>query len=327
LLDNIHLGLKAILPSLDPRWPSYSESEVTIGSSQGGWVAGSSIFVPSQTSDGIWRLKFNLTGTYTAATINALTVTISGVTCPANGQSGNGYISGTGAVTSSKAVAIGATTCNVSWIGTSSGNTTSTAMSGDIEITSKPTWADKVAPDLYVANTTSSESGDWVDYTPITQGLGTVTLDNVQWRRDGPDLKVRGYLTTGTGTAVEAQIGLPSGLTIDSVGSNVVLSGNCGRATNSSATWGILATDGDTYVNIGQNISGSSSILVPILGTAVGNAARISFNFKVPIDGWTWVGFFQSRALYYSAATYDGQKRTCKTSKLIVGRQHQLTQT
>jgi len=55
----------------------------------------------------------------------------------------------------------------------------------------------------------------WVQYTPTTAGLGTLTNSSFWWRRNGPDMFIRGSATTGTVTAAAMTISVPSGYAID----------------------------------------------------------------------------------------------------------------
>lgn len=51
---------------------------------------------------------------------------------------------------------------------------------------------------------------DWRSYTPSTNGLGTVSGVEFQWRRFGDSVQIKGKLTAGTVTASEMRVGLPS---------------------------------------------------------------------------------------------------------------------
>ena len=96
-----------------------------------------SVFMPYQTLDGTWRLKFNIACSMTLSTVG--TIAIAGVTfknvsnyfqavaaCPTNGAAfGSGSVSpNTNTITF-----------------TLSGNTAAIYISGDVELDSKPTWA------------------------------------------------------------------------------------------------------------------------------------------------------------------------------------------
>ena len=54
---------------------------------------------------------------------------------------------------------------------------------------------------------------EWQDYTPITQGFGTLVSEEFEWRRVGDTVEIRGRFNTGTVAAIEAQCSLPLGLT------------------------------------------------------------------------------------------------------------------
>lgn len=134
-----------------------------------------------------------------------------------------------------------------------------------------------------------SNMSDWTAYTPTTQGIGTATDVNLQWRRIGDTLHVQGDITTGTVTGSELQIGLPSGLTIDLPTSNVTYVGTTIRGQVTTGNdFSTLATDGDTFVNF--SIVGSSSFdpLVPQnASTIINSSAEMSLQFSVPIAEWT----------------------------------------
>jgi hypothetical protein len=68
----------------------------------------------------------------------------------------------------------------------------------------------KVAPTNYA---TSGIVTAWQSYTPTFTGFGTVTNIECQWRRVGSDLQTRIKYTMGTGTATEARVSFPAGIT------------------------------------------------------------------------------------------------------------------
>lgn len=132
---------------------------------------------------------------------------------------------------------------------------------------------------------------NWQAYTPTnTQGFGTISSVELEYRRVGSNLEVRGYYTTGTVTAVEGQIGLPSGLLIDQ-GTLTSVSGTYTRDTASASNGGlILTTGGDDFVNftaVSVFNSVSTNALAPAnASNAVGTGQRMSLEFSVPIAGW-----------------------------------------
>jgi len=130
------------------------------------------------------------------------------------------------------------------------------------------------------------EMTDWTAYTPTTQGLGTPTSVDFKYRRVGDSLEVHGKLTAGTSTAVECQLGLPSGLAVKT-GEVLKLVGKATLANSTSTDYTIVATGDDTYFNVGAQ-SGSSSGLAVINGNGfLGSGQTSSFFATVPIEGWS----------------------------------------
>lgn len=106
-----------------------------------GWTVVRGVFVPYQTSDGAWRLRFNIQGTITTGSSGTQDITISGVTSK-NVSNFNQPIS----MFTNVSAALGPcyVPANGNTLRSILGNSTSTALglSGDFELDSKPTWAD-----------------------------------------------------------------------------------------------------------------------------------------------------------------------------------------
>lgn len=136
------------------------------------------------------------------------------------------------------------------------------------------------------------DEGVTKSYTPSAyQGLGTVSGESFTFSRRGDKLIVDGKVTTGTATASEAQIALPSGLTIKS-GEPIRAIGSFFRGISTNTHGGaVLATGGDTFFNFSAHgVFGgdTKNALTPETGAgAFGNSAVISFHAEVPIEGWT----------------------------------------
>jgi hypothetical protein len=106
---------------------------------QAGFTVLRAMFVPYQMQDGGWRLKFNLQGDFTSASVQTITVSVNGIlTSSAYTQSISAIYGGNS--TGLKSYAL---------INSNQLQTTTTAsitangvcLSGDIELASKPTWA------------------------------------------------------------------------------------------------------------------------------------------------------------------------------------------
>lgn len=128
----------------------------------------------------------------------------------------------------------------------------------------------------------------WAAYTPITTGIGTPTIGFCQYQRRGPNLAVKGRITSGTVDASDLSVAVPVGLSIASVGVTATVNGNVG--TN-NAGWvsgqinPLLESASTTEVKFSAN-DGSSSF-TPLPGNSVlASGDAFSFFFEVPITGW-----------------------------------------
>jgi hypothetical protein len=154
--------------------------------------------------------------------------------------------------------------------------------------------------DVFVGPQTTSYGPamtDWVSYTPNITGFGTPTGVSFKSRRVGDSLQVAGIFTSGTNTAVQAQIGLgyagaANNVTYDST--KAPSGGLVGAAAQNIAnatyfTAGVIApASNQTYVIIApQNSSTSSAISASTTATSFSNATAIAVEFTVPIVGWS----------------------------------------
>jgi hypothetical protein len=126
---------------------------------------------------------------------------------------------------------------------------------------------------------------DWQSYTPTTAGLGTISSVNMFWRRVGSNLEVMGNLTTGTVTAVEAQIGLPAGITSTSNISTIQQAGLVILGAVTSNVRNLLIETSKTYLTVG--IANATSQLTKQLGTTFANTIVLSFQASIPVQGWS----------------------------------------
>lgn len=129
----------------------------------------------------------------------------------------------------------------------------------------------------------------WQGYVPTFQGFGTPTNIEFEWRQVGENVEIRGKFVSGTPTAVEARVGLPSGLT--SAGTSLIPSvqvvGFAARSTSSSQHIGVLASPSVTYVNFGGNNGGSSGTTATVGTGVIGSGETLSFFASIPCAGLT----------------------------------------
>lgn len=112
----------------------------TVTCAQGGFSVGRAVFVPYQTQDGTWRLKFNMYYAFTSATVTAVTVSVNGVTFKNSSFYSQAF---SVAPSVSTTITNGYVTPNTGNMTASVTSSTQTGfgISGDIELDSKPTWA------------------------------------------------------------------------------------------------------------------------------------------------------------------------------------------
>lgn len=139
---------------------------------------------------------------------------------------------------------------------------------------------------------------DWVSYTPgTTQGFGSVSSVNLQSRRVGDTLQVRGRWTNGTVNTSEARLslgysGVSGNVTIDA--SKITSTQPVGSylrnlADTSVVTYYVLAqTGGLNYVNFSRQTSGATPITLATGAEIADSTTGVSaVQFEVPITGWS----------------------------------------
>lgn len=108
----------------------------TVTSAQAGFTVNRAVFIPYQMQDGTWRLKWNIRVNITSATLSSLSMNLNGVVFMDSWACSGLW--GANAVGVRAFVNAGSNT-----IAIESGSVTTSAAShsGDVELTSKPTWA------------------------------------------------------------------------------------------------------------------------------------------------------------------------------------------
>jgi hypothetical protein len=150
--------------------------------------------------------------------------------------------------------------------------------------------------------------GPWLSYTPTTDGFGTIASVDVRYRRVGSSIEVQGQFTTGTVTASEAKIGLPTGLTLTGPSGAIVVGKFDSDASQSDNNHNVLSTSGDTFVNVARHNmqSTATNMLLPAAGNIfASNATRVSFFFAAPVAEWAGSGTVNlaSNGVEYAAST------------------------
>jgi hypothetical protein len=139
----------------------------------------------------------------------------------------------------------------------------------------------------------------WTAYTPsLSAGFGTPTNVSFLHRRVGENLEVIGSLTTGTVSASTANIGLPSGLEIDSAklsitnNTTAAAGTRVGISTQQGSTNGgtIVTAPGTSLTNVylgGLFTTGTTMNTAQNVANVHSSSNQGSYFFSVPIKGWT----------------------------------------
>lgn len=114
----------------------YSEAGADFTITGTGWTTTSAVAVPYLTANGIWRLKFNIDGT-TATDVIQVLLTFSGIDCPIT-QSVSASVTNQSVSVETKRSTINMSTIDIeAEVGVSF-----YSISGDVELSSRPSWAD-----------------------------------------------------------------------------------------------------------------------------------------------------------------------------------------
>lgn len=150
------------------------------------------------------------------------------------------------------------------------------------------------ATSVYSSNNADTDWASCGHTAASFTGFGTVTAIETQCKRQGSDLLMKGKVTSGTPTAVEARVSLPlwNGTQLVSAGTSVIpslqISGDSSN-TFSGATYfrsNTLIEPSVSYFTLGLQTS-TQSALAKATGSGlsgVGNST--SFTARIPIEGW-----------------------------------------
>lgn len=149
-----------------------------------------------------------------------------------------------------------------------------------------------VSPSEYVFG---SPVSDWQSYTPTLTGFGTATGVDFKYRRVGSDIEIQGYFTSGTPTATQARVSLPSGATVSSVVQTTPNNhwGQYIRQVGAGTTekGGVLlpVASQNYFVFSSVNTFGAastpSSLSAVNADTITGSGTLVSLSIKVPVAG------------------------------------------
>ena len=316
--DNFEVGPGAIMTGFDGIWKRYTEADVTFSNTPAGWASPQAELIPYKTTDGTWRLNFTV-----QATTNSLTARdfdIDGISSPGGYQACTHSGDATGGYCQFDPTA--------TFVTRSSAALTYVRVAGDVELTSKPTWADfDPIATIY----------------PSTEDLAlgkskTVSLSNSDFTNGG-GLTMSGYATgirvsngllltlninaAGTGTSSSALIfNLPSdfgsSLTIPSgfYGAGISRIDN-GTATSRYPSRLFLRSQGTTgQLEFSEN--GSTSIDGTLVGDSGTDYDQFSITAFLPIDEFADLGQVPPIGLELASATQYGLVKSASGSSIPI---------
>jgi len=182
---------------------------------------------------------------------------------------------------------------------------------------------------------------EWESWTPSTAGFGSTTDYNLEWRRVGSSMEMRGDFKTGSPSgSITAELGLPNSLTIGGPTSEVQFVGSYNRdsAATGLTNYTLIATLGDTFLNFSR--ASDSTTKNPVdadVGSGLYGSAEVVYitAWQIPIAEWAGGGTVNLGAndveyySYYdvSATTVGNYTDQSKVSRSPEGSQFSPTET
>jgi len=160
------------------------------------------------------------------------------------------------------------------------------AITGNVYLDQVELEIAKVSQDISVISA-------WESYTPVAEGVGTITSVDMRYRRVGSNLQIRGEFTTGTTTAVTFKLYFPTGLIADSsLPSSNQHYGRIVRNAGSSAyAKDLFALSAADLNYIGITASDDAVTVSPdamqLASSFFGGSNRITVHLDIPIQGWS----------------------------------------
>lgn len=134
-----------------------------------------------------------------------------------------------------------------------------------------------------------SNDTDWAPFTPVANGVGTISNASGTWRREGPNLVMRGRFAVGTPSATVFSINIPNGHKAIFPYSFHVGTGTreAGAATYSKDHVANVYTETSIAFSI-REMNSSTSPFGIASATSIfgGSGQQFMFDVSIPIQGW-----------------------------------------
>lgn len=131
---------------------------------------------------------------------------------------------------------------------------------------------------------------DWQSYTPTFTGFGTPSGVEAAWSRVGSDVLLRIKFISGTSTATEARVSLPSGLVsadTTRIPTIQVAGGGSAYNQNGNIIFFPLIEPSVSYLTLSHQTFGGSSFTKLTGSGALSSGQGVMFQARVPIQGWS----------------------------------------
>ncbi len=168
----------------------------------------------------------------------------------------------------------------------------------------------RIGPESVVPGTITTAPST---YTPNFQGFGTVANIAVQYWREGVNLRIMGRFTTGTTTAVEAQMSLPTGLTSSSSIVSLENAGTMISTSNLAGSFYVLREPSKSYVTFGLSNASFAALGKQNGNGILGNTITVSIDATVPIEGWTATTTLSTTDTMLMGAKFSAAKTSSQT--------------
>ena len=144
-----------------------------------------------------------------------------------------------------------------------------------------------VAETEHVITPAKSNMTDWTPYTPSTsQGFGTLGTIDLRWKREGSDMLIQGTFVSGTSTATEARLELPTGHTTSSDLPTRTVAGKGAYTGTGAVDQLVLIEPSRTYMNFGIAGAGTAGISAANGSQMVAAGQTYGLLARFPIEGW-----------------------------------------
>ena len=128
---------------------------------------------------------------------------------------------------------------------------------------------------------------EWTSYTPSTsQGFGTLGTIDLRWKREGSDMLIQGTFVSGTSTATEARLELPTGYTTKSDLPTRTVAGKGAYTGTGAVDQLVLIEPSRTYMNFGIAGAGTAGISAANGSQMVAAGQTYGLLARFPIEGW-----------------------------------------